>query len=156
MIFCLDCAETRFFTKGNKITSFTIKGWKFGLLICADIRYPLLSRALVQDPQHSVDVLLQPACFIRDISFRTWQSFRETRAVENGVYFLAGNYAGDEFGDATFVPPWIDDAGNGVNEPVSLSTDEGFMLAELDRDTLVHARSAFPFYKSVVNLETLW
>jgi predicted amidohydrolase len=136
-----DCAETRFFTPGEQAVSFTCKGWKFGLMICADIRYPVLSRRLVKD--HQVDVLLQPACFARDISFRTWQSFRETRAVENGAYFLAGNYAGCNYGEASMVPPWVDEH----HEPEVLGTDVGYLMGMLDRKVLQQARTELPFHK---------
>jgi predicted amidohydrolase len=110
-------------------------------MICADIRYPVLSRRLVKD--HQVDVLLQPACFARDISFRTWQSFRETRAVENGAYFLAGNYAGCNYGEASMVPPWVDEH----HEPEVLGTDVGYLMGMLDRKVLQQARTELPFHK---------
>jgi hypothetical protein len=66
------------------------------VLICA---IPTCVKTLVKD--HGVDALLQPACFMRDISFRTWKSFQ-------GVYFLVGNYAGSNFGEASMVPLWVD------------------------------------------------
>lgn len=137
-----DCAETRFFTPGNSTASCSVNGWKFGLIVCADIRYPALSRMLVQ--KHNIDVLLQPACFSRDISFRTWKPFRETRAVENGVYFVAGNYAGSDFGEAAVVPPWVDED----HEPTVLGTEEGYLLAQLDRKVLDTARDELPFYRN--------
>eukprot|EP00339_Tiarina_fusa_P002590 CAMPEP_0117017554 /NCGR_PEP_ID=MMETSP0472-20121206/13688_1 /TAXON_ID=693140 ORGANISM="Tiarina fusus, Strain LIS" /NCGR_SAMPLE_ID=MMETSP0472 /ASSEMBLY_ACC=CAM_ASM_000603 /LENGTH=297 /DNA_ID=CAMNT_0004721947 /DNA_START=99 /DNA_END=992 /DNA_ORIENTATION=+ len=136
-----DCNETRFFTPGSKAVSFSYRGWKFGILICADMRYPILAQRLVKD--HGVDVLLQPACFARDVSFRTWKSFRETRAVENGVYFLAGNYAGDNFGEASVVPPWVDED----HEPMVLDNRVGYLSAVLDRKVLQQARTELPFYK---------
>ena len=137
-----DCAETRFFTPGTSTVSCSVNGWKFGLIVCADIRYPALSRMLVQ--KHNIDVLLQPACFSRDISFRTWKPFRETRAVENGVYFVAGNYAGSDFGEAALVPPWVDED----HEPTILGTEEGYLLAQLDRTVLDQARDELPFYRN--------
>ncbi len=140
-----DCAETRFFTPGRSAVSFVLGTWKFGLIICADIRYPMLSRTLVRD--HNADVLLQPACFIRDISFRTWKSYRETRAVENGVYFVAGNYSGKDFGEASVVPPWVDEH----HEPEILGTEETYLLANLDKDVLKKAREDLPFHKNVRN-----
>jgi len=140
-----DCAETRFFTPGRSAVSFSLEEWKFGLMVCADIRYPMLSRTLVRD--HDADVLLQPACFIRDISFRTWKSYRETRAVENGAYFVAGNYSGKNFGEASVIPPWVDEH----HEPEILGTEESYLLANLDKDVLKKAREDLPFHKNVRN-----
>lgn len=137
-----DCSETRFFTPGTSTVSCLVKGWRFGLMVCADIRYPALSRTLVQ--KHNIDVLLQPACFSRDASFPTWKPFRQTRAVENGVYFVAGNYAGTEFGEAAVIPPWVDKQ----HEPIVLGTDVDYLLTQLDRDVLNKVRDELPFYKS--------
>lgn len=140
-----DCAETRFFQPGPKqAVSFTIdNSFTFGLLICADMRYPELSRALARD--HKVDALLQPAAFPRDISFRTWKSFRETRAVENSVYFVGINYAGRMYGESSIVPPWVDDD----HEAQELGTEEGFLISRLQRHELDLARTALPFYREL-------
>lgn len=149
-----DCMETRFFTPGTKPCSFTLPGnkddnkddcWTFGLMICADMRYPNLAQTLVQN--HYVHVLLQPASFARDISFRTWKSFRETRAVECGTYFLANNYAGVYFGQTSMNPPWIDEA----HEPKVLGTEVSYIVETLDPKILYEARTTFPFYRHTMN-----
>lgn len=139
-----DCAETRFFEPGpREPVSFAIDGFRFGLLICADIRYPELSRLLVRD--HKVDVLLQPAAFLRDVSFRTWKSFRETRAVENSVYFVGVNYSGNDFGETSVTPPWVDDS----HKPEVLGTDEGFLVCKVQKNELEHVRQSMPFYRNL-------
>ncbi len=139
-----DCAETRFFTPGKIPCSFTIQEWKFGLIICADMRYPQLAQNLVRD--HGAHVLLQPASFSRDCSFRTWKSFRETRAVECGTYFLANNYAGEYFGQSSFNPPWIDEN----HEPTVLGTDVSYIVETLYPKILEEARTQFPFYRHTI------
>jgi predicted amidohydrolase len=140
-----DCAETRFFRPGPmKPVSFSIdNNFRFGLLLCADMRYPNLSRTLVRD--HKVDVLLQPAAFCRDISFPTWKCFRETRAVENSVYFVGVNYAGLMYGESSIVPPWVDDD----HRPEVLGTDDDCLICRLLRSELDHARTALPFYRQL-------
>jgi predicted amidohydrolase len=138
------CAETRYFEPGpREPVSFSIDGFRFGLLICADMRNPTLSRSLARD--HNVDVLLQPAAFARDVSFRTWKSFRETRAVENSVYFIGVNYAGENFGESSVVPPWVDES----HEPHVLGTAEGFLLGRIQRSELNHVRNSMPFYRQL-------
>jgi predicted amidohydrolase len=142
-----DCSETRFFSPGpvNQAVSFTIddqKGstFRFGLLLCADMRYPLLSRKLAA--QERVDCILQPAAFARDCSFRTWVSFRESRAVENSVYWIGVNYAGENFGETSVVPPWVDNE----HEPQTLGTSEGHLMGRIERSRLEHVRATMPFY----------
>jgi predicted amidohydrolase len=162
-----DCAETRFFQPGQALCSFTVQSslsstsMRFGLMICADMRYPLLARALtVGAPSSSssptasdndyndgggVDAILQPSAFARDLSFRTWTSFRETRAVENAVYWVAVNYAGDSFGHSSILPPWIDED----HEPQVLGTECAYLVEFLSHATLRAARSTMPFYRTM-------
>ena len=139
------CNESKFFKAGTKETVyFDIDGFRFGIIICADMRSPDLCRKLARDER--VDAILQPAAFARDASFRTWKSFRETRAVENSVYFLGVNYAGKNFGESSFNPPWIDEH----NEPAVLGSNPGFLIANIERSFLDRVRCSMPFYKNMM------
>ena len=141
-----DCAETRFFSSGDSLMVIEVKGWKFGVILCADMRDPFLCSSYVQ--QYNVDALLQPAAFSRDVSFASWKSFRETRAIENGIYFCGINYAGENFGNTSVNPPWIDDE-NDNHKPTIMGTEEGCLLVKLNRRVLESARSNFPFYRNI-------
>lgn len=148
------CAETRFFQPGpgSHPTSFVVhcrdrqSSFRFGLLICSDMRYPGLSRQLTASADHRVDCILQPSAFARDCAFRTWSSFQETRAVENSVYWIAVNYAGREFGESSVVPPFVDEA----NEPIKLGTEEGYVIGHISRSALDFVRRAMPFYRTLL------
>jgi len=135
-----DCAETRFFSPGREPCSFECRGFRVGIVICADMRNPSLSRTLARD--HRVDVILQPAAFSRDVSFRTWKSFRETRAVENSVYFVGVNYAGNNYGETSIIGPWVDEC----NEPDVLGTEPAVLVGILNKGTLRKVRKEFPYY----------
>ena len=141
-----DCAETRFFSPGDSLMVIEVKGWKFGIILCADMRDPFLCSSYVQ--HHNVDALLQPAAFSRDVSFASWKSFREIRAIENGIYFCGINYAGENFGNTSVNPPWIDDV-NDNHKPTIMGTEEGCLLVKLNRRVLESARSNFPFYRNI-------
>lgn len=93
-----------------------------------------------------VDVLLQPAAFNRDITFRTWTSFRETRAVENSVYLVAVNYGGVEYGMSSIVPPWIDEH----HEPLVAGSGDECLVGCIHRDVLDWARQNMPFYNNLI------
>jgi hypothetical protein len=67
--------------------------------VSSPLRYPELAPSYVRN--HGVRVLLQPAPFARDCSFRTWKSFGQTTAEETGCYFLAVNYARPHFGETS-------------------------------------------------------
>lgn len=154
-----DCAETRFFQPGpaSHPTSFQIRSrdgrrtFRFGLLICADMRYPDLARKLTGDAKHRVDCILQPAAFVRDCSFRTWCSFRETRAVENSIFWIGVNYSGTDFGESSIVPPWVD----GDHEPIKLGCEVGYVIGRVTRCALDHARNNLPFYSHLLLEEAL-
>ena len=138
-----DCAETRYFAAGTELCSFECRGFRLGILICADMRNPLIARRLVAESHHMVDVVLQPAAFSRDFSFRTWKSFRETRAVENSIYWVGVNYAGAYYGNSSFNPPWIDED----SEPTVLAMKEGVLVGTVERSILDHVRSTMPYYE---------
>jgi len=140
-----DCSESQYFVPGEpgKLVSFQIDTFRLGLMICADMRNPDISRAYARD--HKVDVLLQPAAFARDCSFRTWKSFRETRAIENSCYFIGANYGGHSYGESSIVPPWVDDD----SVPKELGVQNGFLLGRIKRSVLDLVRSTMPFHRQL-------
>jgi len=145
-----DCDETRFFESAgaisiHKLCSFHCRGFQLGIIICADIRNPTLCRTLASHTKHRVDVILQPAAFSRDISFRTWKSFRETRAVENSVYFVGVNYAGEHYGETSFCEPWIDKD----HEPQVMGIDVGVLVGKVYRGVINDVRQKLPYYRQL-------
>lgn len=142
-----DCAETRYFSAGTDLCSFSCRGFELGILICADMRNPTLARKLVAT--YHVDAILQPAAFSRDLSFRTWRSFRETRAVENSVYWVGVNYAGAYYGNSSFNPPWIDED----CEPEVLGMKEGVLVGSIHRSVLDHVRTCMPYHQILAREE---
>jgi len=136
-----DCAETRFFTPGKELVSFSIHSFHIGILLCADMRNPIYGRTLAA--KHKVDIILQAAAFSRDFSFRTWKSFRETRAVENSVYWVGVNYSGGNYGETSFTEPWVDEE----HEPQVMRCESGVLVGIVKRKTLDHVRVTMPYYK---------
>ena len=138
-----ESTETAYFARGDRLLVFEIGGFTFGTIICYDIRIPELSRVLAR--RHGVDVILHPTAFCRDETFHTWQAFATTRAIENQVYFVSVNRAGDDFGDSMLIEPWMDET-----VPLrQLSTGEEFARWTLSRSVLDHARSSYPFLSDV-------
>lgn len=79
-----DGRETKWFRPGERLSYFDCRGFRIGVLICADMRHTELSRELALG--RGCDILLQPAAFARDVTFASWQSFVECRALENQVW----------------------------------------------------------------------
>lgn len=134
--------EKEFFKRGSQKFIFEVNGFRLAPIICYDIRIPELSRSLVLD--HGVEVILHCGAYFRDSSFHTWHPFAITRALENQVYFLSLNRAGENYGNSLFCPPWQDEQ----TPPTAFDEyAEDFRVIKLDHATLTTARQDYTFLK---------
>jgi predicted amidohydrolase len=137
-------AESEYFVPGPPApVSFQVDQFSLGLMICSDLRYPHLARSLARD--HRVDAILNPSSYVRDRSFRAWKTFREARALENSVYVVGVNYAGEKFGQSSITPPWIDSE----HEPDDLGFEDGFLIGKVERSILDLVRTSMPFHRQL-------
>lgn len=139
-----DSSEGRFFQRGNHLSCFEIKGVKIGLAICYDLRFPQLFQAYRE--RCDVDVMLHPVAFARDMTFASWHPFVITRALENQMYFLSLNQAGEYFGESICCPPWVDDN----HQPVVMGCEEGFRVVEIELQELQRVRAGVPYAKDAL------
>ncbi|WP_029060618.1 carbon-nitrogen hydrolase family protein [Labrenzia sp. DG1229] len=134
--------EKDYFNRGNHLFAFEVKGFRLAPIICYDIRIPELTRTLVVD--QNVDVILHCGAYYRDESFHTWHAFATARALENQVFFLSLNRAGETYGNSLFCLPWQDEK----TPPLSFAErSEDFQVITLDRKTLQKARRDYTFLK---------
>lgn len=131
--------EKNYFTSGNKLLVFDIKGLRFAPLICYDIRFAAVADELAR--RHKVDVVLHPVAFYQDQSFYSWRSFVITRALENQIYWLSVNRAGEKFGRSILCPPWVDDD---TPETV-LGAPQALAYFEVDKQSITQVRKRYPF-----------
>ncbi len=134
-----DSSEARHFRRGAHLAVFELAGIRAGVVICYDLRFPELTRRLCDE--HGVDLILHPVAFARDLSFPTWKDFVVTRALENQIYWVSVNQAGDHFGQSIICPPWVDD----TIRPELLGREETFRVVDVRRDALASAREAIPY-----------
>jgi len=127
-------SEKHYFEPGEELFVFNINGYRVAPIICADIRFPELARALTVN--HKVDVILHQGAYARDSTFFSWHSFACTRALENQIYLVSVNRAGEDYGHSIVVPPWVDE-----NHPTTVLSDhdEQFAYLKLDRNTIDHS-----------------
>jgi nitrilase len=137
------CSEATFFEAGDTPCVFDAFGFTVGLLICADIRSPELSRLLVAE--YGCTVILHPVAFARDESFASYHHFAVTRALENQVYWVSVNYSGDDFGGSISVPPMV--GSPGWEQPTTLGNEEGALCTVVRQAMIAKAREAYPFLK---------
>ncbi|MEK6205048.1 MAG: carbon-nitrogen hydrolase family protein [Amylibacter sp.] len=134
--------EKDYFTRGNHLFTFMLNGLKFAPIICYDIRIPELTRSLVLD--HGVDVILHSGAYYRDESFATWHDFSTTRSMENQVFFLSLNRAGEYYGNSRLCYPWMDEN----RMPVLFAQhNEQFVLLEINKVEVKAVREAYSFLK---------
>lgn len=116
------------------------EGWKLGLTICYDLRFPELYRALAVE---GAEVMTIPAAFTLYTGKDHWELLVRARAVENQCYVLAADQWGTHpdgkaaYGRSMIVDPW------GV--VLAQAPDEDTVIsAELDRARLEEIRRSLP------------
>jgi deaminated glutathione amidase len=116
-----------------------VEGWKLGLTVCYDLRFPELYRILAVEGAELVTV---PAAFTLFTGKDHWELLLRARAVENQCYVVAANQWGvvegkASFGRSSIVDPW------GV--VLAQAPDEdGVISAELDREHMKRIRRSLP------------
>jgi predicted amidohydrolase len=117
-----------------------VEGWKLGLTICYDVRFPELYRILALE---GCEVITVPAAFTLYTGKDHWELLLRARAVENQCYVVAANQWGSfaegkaAFGRSSIVDPW------GVI--LAQAPDEdGVISAELERARLEDVRRRLP------------
>jgi predicted amidohydrolase len=124
---------------GDRPVSCDVEGWRLGLTICYDLRYPELYRILAVEGAELVTV---PAAFTLYTGKDHWEILLRARAIENQCYVLAANQWGvvqgkASYGRSSIVDPW------GV--VLAQAPDEdGVVTAELDRAHMERIRRTLP------------
>ena len=124
---------------GDRPVSCEVEGWRLGLTVCYDLRYPELYRILAVEGAELVTV---PAAFTLYTGKDHWEILLRARAVENQCYVLAANQWGvvegkASFGRSSIVDPW------GV-VLAQAADEDGVITAELDRAFLERIRNNLP------------
>lgn len=133
--------EANTFSAGSKPVLTSIAGWKTGLAICYDLRFPELFRHY---SARGAQLLLVPSNFTRATGKDHWEILVRARAIENQCFVVAANQCGTNpatgvtsYGHSMIVDPWgeiICKAG----------ATECVLSADLDPRLLQKARSRIP------------
>nr|HET7859265.1 carbon-nitrogen hydrolase family protein [Caldimonas sp.] len=133
--------EGRTLQAGRKPVAFDADGWRVGLSVCYDLRFPELYRALARPP---CDLLSVPSAFTYTTGSAHWEVLLRARAIENQCYVIAAAQGGTHengrrtFGHSLVVDPW--------GELVACRRDEGegIVVAELARERIADVRRQLP------------
>ena len=136
--------ESDTLTAGDSDTVFDTEYGKIGVMLCFDIRFPELSRMMVND---GAKVIFVPAAFNMTTGPAHWELSFRTRALDNQIYMVGCAPARDvsagyiSWGHSIVTDPWGRVTG-------MLDENEGILLAELDMDYEEQVREELPLLKS--------
>jgi deaminated glutathione amidase len=124
---------------GDGPVSCEVEGWRLGLTVCYDLRFPELYRILAVEGAELVTV---PAAFTLFTGKDHWELLLRARAVENQCYVVAANQWGvvegkASYGRSSIVDPW------GVVLAQAPDGD-GVISAELERAHMERIRRSVP------------
>jgi nitrilase len=133
--------EGRTLQAGRTPVAFDADGWRVGLSVCYDLRFPELYRALCKPP---CDLLSVPSAFTYTTGSAHWEVLLRARAIENQCYVVAAAQGGTHengrrtFGHSLVVDPW--------GEVVACRRDdgEGIVVAEMARERIADVRRQLP------------
>lgn len=132
--------ESDTFSRGMDVTVFDTEFCKIGLAICFDIRFPELSRLMVDE---GAEVIIIPGAFNLTTGPAHWELHFRGRAVDNQVYMIGVAPARDmdfsyhSYGNSIVVSPWGDIVSR-------LDEKEGYVITEIDLDKVKKVRSELP------------
>lgn len=102
--------EADAFAAGADPVAVDVEGWRIGLAICYDLRFPELFRRLGREGAHA---FLVPSNFTQRTGRDHWEILLRARAIENQAYVIAPDQCGPNavtdvisYGNSMAVGPW--------------------------------------------------
>ena len=148
--------ESKSYTKGKRLSVFTIDGWKFATCICYDLRFPEIFIHYMEKEQ--VDVFIVPATFTVKTGQRHWKTLLKARAIETQSYVLAPAQVGyhrdfsrnklrKSWGQSLVINPWgkvLEETSN-YNEFLDLHSPEHEPISiEMKTTEIMNYRKSIP------------
>lgn len=87
--------ETNNFTPGNRNMIFEWAGWKFKLMICYDLRFPVWAKNNYNSGYYEYDALINIANWPA-VRSEVWKTLLKARAIENQCYAIGVNRIGQD------------------------------------------------------------
>jgi predicted amidohydrolase len=134
----LEFKESDTIASGNQLVVAECSGFRLGMSVCFDLRFPEMYRALAL---HGATVFAIPSAFNAGTGRAHWDVLVRARAIENHAFVVAAAQVGTTsegiatFGHSMIVGPWGDVLAQ------SNSDGEDVLMATLDLDEVVRRRS---------------
>lgn len=130
--------ETEAYSAGNEMVTVEYLGWKFRLIICYDLRFPVWCRN-TDDFDALVCVANWPA-----VRVEPWKALLKARAIENMAYVMGVNRIGIDDYDLKYNgnSKVFDPVGEELKSNLSSNT---IIQTEISKDILANYRQNFGF-----------
>ena len=135
--------EDKYFNAGDKPIVTEINGWKTGLSICYDLRFPELYRIYAKENVHLNLVIANWP----DTRIEHWSTLLKARAIENQCFVAGVNRVGKD--------PKLNYVGfSSVYDPmgkeiVAVENEERIIFAEIEKTEVEDVRSKLPFLDDI-------
>lgn len=130
--------ESATIAAGHNPAAFEADGFRVGLSICYDLRFPELYRSL-----GACDLLVVPAAFTETTGRAHWEILLRARAIENQCYVLAIGQGGrhengrETHGNSMFIDPWGTILDRKLKGP-------GVVIGDVDPVFIAETRASLP------------
>ncbi len=113
---------------------------KIGMMICYDLRFPEMSRALAIAGS---EVLIVPSAWVKGpMKEEHWITINKTRAIENGCYVIAPDQVGNIYCGRSLV---VDPYGKVL---VDMKKKQGIIFVDIDLKKVKEIRKVLPLLKN--------
>ena len=112
---------------------------KLGMMICYDLRFPEMSRALTAAGS---EILVVPSAWVKgDMKEEHWITINKTRAIENGCYVIAPDQVGNIYCGRSLV---VDPLGKVL---LDMKKRQGIGFVNISLDKVKETRKVLPLLK---------
>ncbi len=133
--------EGDIYTAGQHPVIADLEGWKCGMTVCYDVRFPELYRFY---SERKASLMFVPSDFTEGTGRNHWEVLIRSRAIENQCFIIAPNQCGpnartgiESYGNSMVVGPWGQVLGRASHK-------EEIVLAELDPSEIDKTRHRIP------------
>ncbi len=137
----LGFSESKKMVAGSKIAKPTDTSiGKIGMLICFDLRFPEMSRALASSGS---EILVAPSAWVKgEMKEEHWITINKTRAIENGCYLIAPDQVGNIYCGRSIV---VDPYGKIL---LDMKKKQGIGFVNISLDKVRKTRNILPLLKN--------
>jgi len=137
-------SEDKHYSRGENPVIAEIMGFKTGLSVCYDLRFPELYRVYGKE---RVSLIVNIANW-PDTRIDHWRTLLKARAIENQCYVAGVNRTGR---DPKLNYPGFSSIFDPMGkELITLDTEEGIVGAEINKDYVDEVRNKLPFLRDMV------